>query len=148
MKAADKKDWAKLLYTKEGLSQKEVAGRTGVSTVTINKWVNANEAEWDKLRKSLLVTRDEQLRRLYMQLDELNTHIMLREKGSRFANSKEADTINKLTVSIRTLETDASIADIVEVCKRVLNYLRPISPEKAREMAMIFDDFIKDTLRR
>jgi transcriptional regulator with XRE-family HTH domain len=148
MKAADKKDWAKLLYTKEGLSQREVAGRTGVSTVTINKWVNANEAEWDKLRKSLLVTRDEQLRRLYMQLDELNTHIMERVKGSRFANSKEADTINKLTVAIRTLETDASIADIVEVCKRVLNYLRPISPEKAREMAMIFDDFIKETLRR
>lgn len=146
MKSTEKKEWAKLLFTKEGLSQTEVAARTGVSKVTINKWVASGE--WNKLRQSLLVTRDEQLRRLYMQLDELNTAIMQREQGSRFANSKEADTISKLTVSIRTLETDASIADIVEVCKRILNYLRPISPEKAREVAMIFDDFIKEALKR
>lgn len=146
MKTTEKKEWAKLLFTKEGLSQTEVAARTGVSKVTINKWVASGE--WNKLRQSLLVTRDEQLRRLYMQLDELNTAIMQREQGSRFANSKEADTISKLTVSIRTLETDASIADIVEVCKRILNYLRPISPEKAREVAMIFDDFIKEALKR
>jgi transcriptional regulator with XRE-family HTH domain len=148
MKVHEKKEWAKLLYTKENLSQKDVAEKTGVSKVTMSKWVNENNGEWDKLRKSLLVTREEQLRRLYMQLDELSTYIMAKEQGQRFANSKEADTINKLTVSIRTLETEASIADIVEVCKRVLNYLRPVSPLKAKEIAMVFDDFIKDTLKR
>ena len=148
MKVHEKKEWAKLLYTKENLSQKEVAEKTGVSKVTMSKWVNENNGEWDKLRKSLLVTREEQLRRLYNQLDELNTFITTREAGQRFANSKEADTINKLTVSIRTLETEASIADIVEVCKRLLNYLRPISPAKSKEVALIFDDFIKDTLKR
>ena len=146
MKISEKKDWAKLLFTREGLTQKEIAAKIGVSAQSMTKWVKDNE--WDRLRQSLLVTRDEQLKRLYMQLDELNSMIMKRPAGERFANSKEADTISKLTVSIRTMETDASIADIVEVCKRVLNYLRPISPTKAKETAEIFDDFIRDTLKR
>lgn len=148
MKISEKKDWAKLLYIKENLSQKEIALRTGVSAVTINKWVHENNGEWDRMRKSLLVTREEQLHRLYDQLDELNKAIRDRQEGARYANSKEADTINKLTVAIKNLETDASIADLVESGKRLLNYLRPISPEKAKEVAMIYDDFIKESLKK
>jgi len=146
MKISEKKDWAKLLFTREGLSQKEIASKVGVSAVTINKWVKHDN--WDLLKQSLLVTKDEQLRRLYLQLDELNTLIMSRPAGSRFPDSKEADTINKLTGSIRTMETDASIADIVEVCKRLLGWLRPINPVKAMEVGEVFDEFIRESLKR
>ena len=71
-----KKEWAKLLYTRERLTQKEIAERTGISAVTINKWIR--EYAWNKLKQSMLVTRETQLNRLYMQLDELNTAIMER----------------------------------------------------------------------
>lgn len=148
MTITEKKDWAKLLYTRENLSQKEISLRTGVSAVTISKWVNADGNAWDKMRKSLLVTREEQLRRLYNQLDELNTAIMNREEGQRYANSKDADIISKLTVAIRTLETEASIAEVVEVCKRVLNYIRPIDPAMAQKISIVFDDFIKNTMSK
>lgn len=146
MKSSEKKEWAKLLYVKERLSQKEVAAKVVVSTVTMNKWVKAGN--WDALRQSMLVTREEQLRRMYMQMEELNTAIMGRKEGERFANSKEADILSKLTVSIRTLESEASIADIMEVAKRLLAYLRPVNAQKAQELALVFDDFIKDTLKR
>lgn len=141
-----KREWAQLLYTRENKLQKEIAEKVGVSAVTINKWVA--KFNWDKLKQSMLITREEQLRRLYMQLDELNTFIMQRDEGQRFASSKEADAISKLAVAIRTLESDANIADIVEVFKRFLNWLRAISPEKAREIAAISDDFIRDILKR
>ena len=36
-----KKEWAKLLFTKENLTQQEIAERVGVSRVTINKWINS-----------------------------------------------------------------------------------------------------------
>jgi hypothetical protein len=104
------------------------------------------EGNWSKLKQSMLITRETQLSRLYMQLDELNSAIMNREEGKRFANSKEADTINKLTSSIKTMETDASIADIVEVSKRLLDWLRPVKPQSSIEIARIFDDFIKHVL--
>ena len=141
-----KKEWAKLLYVRENLTQKEIAEKVGSSAVTVNKWVK--EGGWDKLRQSMLITRETQLNRLYMQLDELNAAIMGREEGKRFPDYKEADAINKLTNAIKAMESDASIADIVEVGKRLLNWLRPISSDKAIDVARIFDDFIKDVLKR
>jgi len=141
-----KKEWAQLLFTREGMLQKEIAVKVGVSPQTIVKWVP--DGAWNKLKNSMLITREEKLRRLYMQLDELNNFIMTRQEGQRFANSKEADSISKLAVAIRTLESEANIADIVEVTKRFLNWLRPVSPEKARDIAGIFDDFIRSILKR
>ena len=141
-----KKEWAQLLITKEGYTQKDAAAKVEVSAVTMNKWYN--EGNWERLKQSMLITRQEQLSRLYMQLDELNTAIMNRATGQRFANSKEADTIAKLAGAIKTMETEDSIADVVEVSKRLLNWLRPISHTKAVEMAAVFNDFIKDILKR
>ena len=69
-----KKEWAQLLCTEHGLSQKDAAMKVGVSVVTMNKWYN--EGNWERLKQSMLVTRQEKLSRLYMQLDELNTAIM------------------------------------------------------------------------
>lgn len=143
-----KKEWAKSEYLRGDLSQKEIAEKVGISTVTMNKWVNDPEDNWDRLRKSMLITREAQLQRLYMQLDELNRNIMSREEGKRFPDSKEADTISKLAGAIKTMETEANIADVVEVSKRFLNWLRRLAPEKAREVAAMFNDFIKDLLKR
>lgn len=141
-----KKDWAQLLITKEGFNQKEAAAKVGVSVVTMNKWFKENN--WERLKQSMLITRQEQLSRLYMQLDELTTAIQNKAAGERFADSKQADTISKLSGAIEKLETEASIADVVEVSKRLLNWLRPISHAKAIEVAAIFNDFIKDILKR
>ena len=141
-----KKEWAKLLYIRENLTQKEIAQKVGSSAVTISKWIKQDK--WDELRRSMLITRETQLNRLYMQLDELNSAIMTREEGKRFPDYKEAGAISDLTKAIKTMETEASIADIVEVGKRLLNWLRPINPDKAIEIARIVDDFIKDILKR
>ena len=143
---SQKQEWAKLLYTKEGLTQKEVAERVGTTTVSMNKWVK--KFEWDRIKQSMLVTRETQLSRLYMQLEELNSHIMSREEGQRFAVKGEGDTIAKYTAAIKSLENEASLSDIIEVSKRILTWLRPISPDKSLEIAQIFDEFIKDVLKR
>ena len=140
-----KREWAKLLYIRENMTQKEIAEKVGMSALTIGKWIKIEA--WDKLRQSMLITRETQLSRLYMQLDELNGAIMSREEGRRFPDYKEADAISKLTNAIKAMETDASIADIVEVAKRLLDYLRPVSHDKAVEVARIFDDFIKHCLK-
>lgn len=141
-----KKEWAQLLITKEGYTQKDAAAKVEVSAVTINKWYAAEN--WERLKQSMLVTRQEQLSHLYNQLDELNTAIRNREAGKRYADSKEADTISKLAGAINKMESEASIADVVEVSKRLLNWLRPFNHFKALEMATIFNDFIKEMLKK
>lgn len=145
MKLSEKKDWAKLLFTREHITQKEVALRVGVSERTMSLWVR--KENWDKLRASIIVTKEEQLSRIYHQIDELNTSIFTKKEGERFASSSQADTLNKLASAARKLETEASIADIIEVSKRFLNWLRQNDFEKAKEISNLLDAFIKDLLK-
>jgi uncharacterized protein YjcR len=140
-----KKDWAKTLYTKENLTQKEIASRVSVNPNTIGRWVQ--EGEWDKLRMSMLMTREEQLRNLYMELQELNEYIKTKDKGFRFADSKEADTRRKLIRDIKDLETKASIAEIIETAKKFITWIKLFDMELAKKISALFDDFIKDNLR-
>jgi transposase len=146
MTPRQKKDWAKLLVVSEGYTQKEAAKKVGASEKSISKWAKAEN--WDKLRQSIIMTKDEQLRVMYLQLEEQNATIMKRPEGKRFADSKESDARLKTIEGIRKLETETSIADIIEVCKRVVNYLRPIDFEKSKEVCILFDGFIKDTLKK
>lgn len=148
MKPNLKKEHAKLLFTQEKLSQKEIAEKVGVSEQTITKWVNLNNGEWRRLRQSLVVTKKEQLSRIYEQIDEITQKIQNKPVGNRYADTKEADTLVKLTTAAKNLETEASIAEIIEVSMRFLNWLRPIDLEKAKEASALLDSFIKDQLKK
>ena len=84
MTTGQRKEWAKLLFVKENLTQAEIAERVGVSRVTVNKWINAEN--WEHLKVSVTITKEEQLKNLYRQLAELNGKIAQREQGQRFPN--------------------------------------------------------------
>lgn len=145
MTNAEKKEYAKILYVKETMTQKEIAQKVGISEKTLSKWVNDNE--WDRLKASIVITKEEELRRIYQQISAINEQIATRINGERFASSREADILTKLAAAARSLETDSSIADIVEVGKRFLNWLRMSDLDKAKEFARLLDGFIKDSMR-
>lgn len=142
----EKKDLAKLLFTRNNLSQKEIAERVGVDPKTIGKWVK--DELWENLRKSLLVTKEEQLRFFYDQLDSLNKAITLRPEGKRYADSKEANTFVMLTTSIRNMETETGVNEIIDVAKAFLNWLRADDLDQAKAITRLFDSFIKERLKR
>lgn len=77
LKKAQEKEYARVLFVSENLSQKEIADRVGVTEKTIGKWIA--EGGWLKLKRSLLTTRKNQLDMWYEQLDVLNTHIKTRK---------------------------------------------------------------------
>jgi transposase-like protein len=147
-----KYDYAKLLYISQGVTiQKELASRTGVSPQTINKWVNEDNRQWDRLRESLIVTKEQEMRRLYMQITELNDFIFKKPEGQRFANSKESDVLSKLTKSIRELETETSLSEIMEVMKSFLGYVRTIPDVDIADVHKIIqwaDQFVKSNIRK
>ena len=140
-----KKDWAKSLFLNEKLTQKELAARVGVSENTISKWVN--EGDWEKLRKNILLTREEQMQLMINELEALNKFIQDKPPGFRFADSKEANIRRNLVKDIKELETKASLAEIIEAGKRFTKWLTISDLKKAREFADLFDAFIKDNLR-
>lgn len=140
-----KREWALLLYTKENLSQKEIAAKVGVSEVTISRW--KDKYKWEELKVSITITKEEQLKNLYRQIAELNNAIAGREKGSRFASSKEADSITKLANAIDKLESDIGLADIISTFRNFLAWLRKFDLPKAQELTPLFDSYIKTKIK-
>ncbi len=139
-----KKEWAGLLYTKENLTQQEIADKVGVSRQTISKWIK--DGKWDDLKAGLTLTRESQIDSLYRQVVEINALISNRPPGERFANNGEADILAKLSTSIKKLETEVGIADLVSVAQRFIKFVRAIDLDKAKELTVLFDAFIKDSL--
>ncbi|UBD75702.1 DDE transposase family protein [Parabacteroides goldsteinii] len=140
-----KKDWAKMLFVKEHLTQKEIAERVGISTVTMTKWVKVEK--WEVLKTSLSVTREEQLANFYRQIAEINNNIANREPGLRYASAEEANMINKLATAIEKMEKETGISDIISVSKDLLDWLRKTDIDKAKELSNYFDAYIKDRLK-
>lgn len=140
-----KKEWAKTLYVHQRLSQKETAEKVGVSTKSLNQWVN--KEHWDTLRVSLVLTKEEQLRNIYAQLNELTGFIQTKEEGKRYANSAEADTISKLSKAAKDLETETGISEIIETFKLFTNWLKGFDLPKAQELTRLQDDFIASRIK-
>ena len=90
-------------YPAKRLRRREIAERggfTGDCEQLIGK------GNWEQLKASITITREEQLKNLYRQLAELNNAIMGKPEGERFPNAAEADTISKLSNAIKKLETE------------------------------------------
>jgi hypothetical protein len=141
-----RKELARLLYSNDGITvAKELAARVGISEKTVGKWIN--EEGWKTKRASLVLTKEEQLRRLYDQFTELNDLIVSRPKGQRYSNTKEADILVKLTAAIRQLETETSLTQVIEVLKMLVNFVRTESIEEAKIILKWGDMLIKTLMK-
>lgn len=142
-----KKEWAKVLYLKENLTQTEIADKVGVSRVSLSRWVK--EGNWEKMKVGLTLTKDEQIQNLYRQIAEINAAIAGRrpEDGGRFATPAEADTIGKLSASIKKLEGDIGIADFVSVGIRFIEWIRKtVDLDTAKQVTDLWDSFLKEQI--
>lgn len=141
-----KKEWAKLLFLKSTLNQKEIAAKVGVTEKTMSSWVNDSKDNWEMLRSSYIITREQELRRIYVQISEMNNAIASRPDGERFANSKEADALAKLAVAAKSLEAETSISETISVFREFIEWLKEVDYTKAKEFIGYQDGFIKHKL--
>jgi len=139
-----KKEWASVLYMKENLTQAEIAEKVGVSRITVNKWIKAEK--WEERKTGITLTKQEQINNLYRQVAEINKAIAARKDGERFASSKEADVLGKLSSAIKKMESDIGISDIITTGTQFIEWLRPVDLDMAKQVTRLFDAFIKDRL--
>lgn len=137
------KDYAKILFTTEKLSQKEIAERVKVSERTLTKWIK--DGDWSKIKKSLLVTKQHQIAMLYDQLEWLNNDIA--DRAIKVPNTKEADVISKITSAIQRMENETSLGATIEVARSMIDFVREIDLEKAKELTKYFDSFIQTKMK-
>lgn len=135
----EERNYAQILYVNENLTAKEIAARVGVTQKTMGRWIK--DGKWDQLRKSMLVTKQKMITMMYDQLEALNNSIA--ERTPAIPDGKEADVISKITTSIQRLETEASVAETIEVAKSFINYVREYNLELAKEITEHFDSYIQ-----
>jgi hypothetical protein len=145
MKNSQKQEWARLLYIAGELTQKEIAEKVSITEKTMSTWVN--RLKWDEIKASVTVSKDETLKRLYIQINEITAAIQKKPEGERYASGKEADSLSKLSATIRNLETEVSLSETIEVFKRFTNWLRPIDLDKAKEIIHLHDSYIKSIMK-
>ena len=80
-------------------------------------------------------------------VDELDRSIASKEEGKRFPSAAEADIRRKLTADLEALEQDASIRDIYNVSRGLLDWLRQQDLERAKELSDYFDAYIKEKMK-
>jgi transposase len=140
---AQEREYARILYVSERITFKEIAERTGVTEKTIGKWAEADN--WDKLRKSLLTTKQNQLVHWYNQLEAMNE--MIAERDLPVPDSKEADVMSKITSNIQRLETETGIGEYVEVSRKLLTFIQSIDLGDAKRFKGYIDEFINSKLK-
>lgn len=138
------KELAREKYLRGNFTQEEVAKAVGLSRQTINRM--AQEEKWDERKAGLTLTREEIIKGLYRQAKELNDEIMKRPPGQRFPDNTELHKQTQLASNIKKLENEAGIAEIISVLTRFINYVRPIDLEKAKEITLLSDLFIRENV--
>lgn len=165
----DKRAHAKLLYTSEGVTeQKELARRVGVSVQTMNAWFKKYRDDWEKIRTSMLLTKDAELARLYRRLSFLNDAIDKMEERydeqlldaidndainkleSAFIqkSARASDSVSKLTAAINSLETELSLREVIQNCQELVSFTRSEDYEFAKALTGFCDSFIKSKIRK
>ncbi|GAB1403053.1 hypothetical protein MASR1M74_02310 [Lentimicrobium sp.] len=134
----NKKEFARILYM-QGQQQISIAETTGVSKVTINKWVRTGG--WEALRAAATIFRpglQMLTRSINDLLDEVNT-----TKDPKLLATL-GDKLSKFATTIEKLDKKANVVDAIEVFMafgKWIQYRQTVDPEVTPELIKAINKF-------
>ncbi len=128
---------AKLLYTEHDKSIADIALQLEIDEAVVRQWVVTDG--WDEIKTSLAISRKNQLAILYDQLYKISNKL----KSQDEPNSKDADLYSKYAASIRNLEFEPNIANIIEVFEMFAQWLRKKDLALTKKLILHLDAYVK-----
>lgn len=110
-KEVEQKKELALMYFMQGLSQKDIAEKVGISKVTLSHWVSDNG--WIEQRAAKNITRPELVNKLLRTIDKLIEDVTQSNDPKLLAGL--GDKLSKLSSTIEKLDKKASVVDTIEV---------------------------------
>jgi predicted DNA-binding protein YlxM (UPF0122 family) len=141
-----KREYAKMLYLKGGLTQTEIAERSGLSRPTISAAIKKDG--WDILKAEMAMTDEEMIAQIRGQINEVKDEIDSRPPDKRKYTPADLDGLRKLYKTMKELKGEATVADMVSFGEKFIAYCRPIDPEFTKRFTALYDAFIKDNLKK
>ena len=128
------------MYFMQGMKQKEIADKVGVSRNTICAWIR--DGKWDTVRAAKTVTRSGLVKKMLQDLDEKLT-----------SGNWTADDIVKVAAAIEKLDKQTNIVTIIEVFTSFNQWLvsrmqvdSELTPEVVKIINTYQDKFISEKL--
>lgn len=137
------KEYAKLLFIKQNMDQKEIAIKVKVTEKTIGKWIS--DGKWREQKRSLIHTRTNIIQKFEDQLERWNAAIESRE--NQLASAKEVDLLNKLASGIKKLETEIGVGEIITTSMELVNFIRTIDFEFSQKLTDYADLYINSKIK-
>jgi septum formation inhibitor MinC len=135
----ERKVWARTLYTQNGKTIAETAREVNASESQMREWIVAGE--WDTVRRSLLLSKQMQLDRLYAMLESLDEK-MKQDPG----NVKDMALVLKYTTAIRNLDTENSVYATIEAAELFIGWLYRRDKALAQTFTNHFQVYIKERM--
>jgi len=149
-KKGDNKEYAYMLYM-QGVSQIEIAIKTGVSKVTIRNWVK--KGEWETKRAGLNITRPELVNKLLRSINSLLDETLSNKNVAELAGLP--DKLAKFASVIEKLDKKTSIVDTIEVFMAFSKWLqyrqsfdKEITPELIKAINRLQDLYITENVSK
>lgn len=133
------RDIAMKLYLYTDMAQKEIADDLGLSEKTVCKW--ADEDKWRELKQALTRSPEYLIKKHFEHIEKI--YKQAKEEDDRPVDSKEADTISKLSNAIKHLDTRVDVSITMTVLKGFNEYVKPLDMEFAKKAAAYFIPYIK-----
>ncbi len=140
MKKTEQQQQAKHLYLQTNLSKTEIANLLNVSRVSLNFWIR--EGNWDRLKKSAIHLPSLLAENCYHIVARLTEHLLSERRILTPVNSKEADTLHKLTMTISKLKNRSTLNESMEMFAFFLEGLRKKAPDLANQVMPFVDDYL------
>lgn len=144
LRSEQKKALAKDIYLLGSFTLEEIAQKVGSTRQTVSRWAKAGC--WDELKAGMTIGREQILKNYYRQINEIQAAINSREQGERHPSTAEADILMKLSASIKKLEDDAGISELISSGIRFTDWLKKTDLAKAKEFIVYWDAFIKEQI--
>jgi len=128
-------------YYMQGLTQKEIAQKVGVSNQTLNRWCSVGS--WATLRAATTISRQELVNKLLLSIDKIITDISSSHDPKQIAGL--GDRLSKLAATIEKLDKKESLTQTITVFTSFLSFLRATSVDSTviLQFSSLMDLYIK-----
>lgn len=142
----DQKDLARALFLSSTLNQKQIAEKVGIAEKTMSKWVN--DENWEKQKKSLTTSKQEQLAMLYDILAKLNKQAKDSLEDDDPETNPDSDGIIKIAAAIQKLEKEAGVGETIQCYIGLMRFVQKENIEEAKIVDKWFYMYIQDKLAK
>jgi predicted DNA-binding protein YlxM (UPF0122 family) len=136
----EQKQQAKHLYFQTNLSKTEIANYLSISRRSVHYWIK--EGNWDRLKKSATHLPSMLAENCYHIFSHLSEHLLSEHRIMRPVTHQEADTLHKLTLTIKNLKNRNTVNESMEMLAYFMDGVNRKAPQLARELMPHVEDYL------